>query len=276
MNTQMVAPSELHRALEKAVDVSADERQQTLASVLASNNLAVIRRIPELMMPFQSDEINIVYDWAVETTGQQRVDVSDKDFAFHLLVNCGVPADVILELLERNGTYSRGALEHIQQILTGDHSKFDQYLRQVADGLVKEERVPSRDRGRHIYMTLAKTPEDWRAVAKQFTENFSDLRQRVIERFLRECGDEQAAESFCRVVIDQCLGLIDEAETAHAVASQMHWVISCAERVSWKWNLKEVVGSFTDFGRALPMSVRSRIPVSARPMPRLCPGPGIR
>src|SRR6202041_2200559 len=40
-------------------------------------------------------------------------DVSSRDFAFHLMVACEVPADRILHILERHNTFSRSALEHI-------------------------------------------------------------------------------------------------------------------------------------------------------------------
>src|SRR3972149_1225478 len=137
MDTEMVAPSQLHRDLERAKDAG-EERKNILATTLNSQNLAVIRRIPELLSPLSDEEKVMVARWAESLTQDQ--DVSNRDFAFHLMVNCEVSAERIITILETNKTFSRNALEHIQQMLqaNGRLQQLDSYLHEVAETLLSE------------------------------------------------------------------------------------------------------------------------------------------
>lgn len=261
MNTEMVAPSQLHRNLQRATDAG-DERRDILASTLQSQNLAVIRRIPLLLSPLSDEEKEMVAQWAEGLT--QKEEVSDRDFAFHLMANCGVPGERILGILEQNKTFSRSALEHIQQVLGGSEavSQLDEYLFEVAEKLLMEERVPSRDRGRHMLMTLARTEDHWQQLAFRFSSReISDLRQRVIERFLQECPDGAALALFVENVVKMCLDCIRAAtkEGVHQEASHMHWVLTCLERVDDKTGLSQAAALFTSKFSALPHSVQYRI-----------------
>lgn len=114
MDTEMVAPFQLHRMLDSLNGAETDRRIEVLRQVLDSQILAVIRRIPATMSPLSDTEKEMVAGWASETTGDE--DVSNRDFAFHLMANCKVPATRILEILEQNKTFSRSALEHIQRM----------------------------------------------------------------------------------------------------------------------------------------------------------------
>lgn len=265
MNTEMVAPSQLHRSLERATNATAEERRIALGEVLSSKNLAVIRRIPELLSPLSDEEKEMVAQWAQNMTGGE--DVSDRDFGFHLMANCKVPAARILGILEQNKTFSRSALEHIQQVLGVGESiqQLNTYLYEVAETLLKSEEIRPRDRGRHMLMTLARDEADWFVLADRFSvEEISDLRQRVIERFLNECPRSEGALLFINNVVKMCFNSIDAAakEDVHKEASHMHWVLMCLELVDEK---EKHVRSFvakleSKFGmRTVPHSVRWKI-----------------
>lgn len=262
MNTEMVAPSQLHRELERAKDAG-DERKNILASTLSSQNLAVIRRIPELLLPLSDEEKEMVARWAEGLTQDQ--DVSKRDFAFHLMVSCEVPTERILIILERNKTFSRHALEHIHQTLqaSGPVQRLDSYLREVAETLLGGEAISPRDRGRHMLMTLARTEDDWHSLARRFSETeISDLRQRVLERFLQECPDGAALTLLVENVVKMCLDRIHGAaeEDVHKEASHMHWVLTCLERAKREADIPEAASFFErKFGSTLPLSVQYRI-----------------
>ena len=262
MNIEMVAPSQLHRNLERAKN-SDEERKSILLSTLNSRNFAVIRRIPELLSPLSDEEKTMIIQWAEELTQDQ--DVSNRDFAFHLAVNCGVSAESILSILEKHRTFSRSALEHIQQIVQsgGLVSKLDIYLREVAEALLIGESISPRDRGRHMLMTLARSGDDWQTLSKRFSEmEITDLRQKVIERFLQECSDETALMIFIDNVVKMCFDYIHKAtkEDVHKEASHMHWVLMCLIRAERKQELSQAASLFeSKFGSALPRSVQSKI-----------------
>jgi hypothetical protein len=265
MNTEMVAPSRLHRSLERATNATAEERKIALGEVLSSKNLAVIRRIPELLSPLSDEEKEMVAQWAESMTGGE--DVSDRDFGFHLMANCKVSAERILGILEQNKTFSRSALEHIQQVLgVGEPiQQLNTYLYEVAETLLKSEEIRPRDRGRHMLMTLARTRDDWFNLARRFSEKeIGDLRQRVIERFLNECSDQAALTLFINRVDMFCLGCIELAERheVHKEASHMHWVLMCLEvALDKEEHLRNFVALLErKFGmRTLPHSVRWKI-----------------
>ncbi|MEK7201306.1 MAG: hypothetical protein AAB737_01565 [Patescibacteria group bacterium] len=262
MDTEMVAPSQLHRDLERAKDAG-EERKNILATTLGSQNLAVIRRIPELLSPLSDEEKVVVAQWAEGLTQDQ--DVSNRDFAFHLMVNCEVSAERIISILERNKTFSRHALEHIQQMLqtSGPIQQLDSYLREVAETLLGEEAISPRDRGRHMLMTLVRNEDDWQPLARRFSETeVSDLRQRVLERFLQECPDGVALTLLVENVVKMCLDCVRGAtkEDVHKEASHMHWVLMCLERVERKGELSQAASLFKNkFGTALPRSVQYKI-----------------
>lgn len=262
MNIETVTPTQLHRSLERAKDAG-DERENVLASTLRSQNLAVIRRIPELLSPLFDEEKEMVARWAEGLT--QAQDVSNRDFAFHLMVNCEVPAKRILMILEQNQTFSRRALEHIQQMLqtNGPVQQLDDYLHKVAETLLDGEQIPSRDRGRHMLMTLARTTDDWSMLARRFSETeVADLRQKVLERFLQECPDGAGLTLFVENVVKMCLDCIHNAteQNAHKEASHMHWVLTCLERVDQRVELAQVASLFKNrFGLRLPRSVQYRV-----------------
>jgi len=265
MNTEAVAPFQLHRDLERARVVGEEEeRISILTTTLESGNLAVIRRIPELLLPLSDAEKMIVAQWAKDLTEDQEV--SHRDFAFHLMVNCGVPKATILQILEQNKTFSRGALEHIQRSFQGEDAicQLDDYLHGVADHLLCQTRIPSRDRGRHMLITLARTEtDDWQSLAVRFSQReISDLRQKVIERFLAECPEGAALEHFVDNVVKMCLDCIRQSvkEDVHKEATHMHWVITCLKRVNRSVELSQAVSLLQlKFGMALPSSVRLRI-----------------
>lgn len=261
----MAAPSQLHRALELVKDASAEERKHVLRKALGAKNLAVIRRIPELLSPLSDEEKEMVAEWAEGTAGGE--DVSDRDFAFHLMANCRVPIQRILQILERNRTFSRNALDHIQKVLdVGEWAaQLDSYLCEVAETLLKSEDIRSRDRGRHMLMTLARDETDWCILTERFSvEEIADLRQRVIERFLNECPRNDDLLSFINNLVAMCYGCIDSAtqEDVHKEASHMHWVLMCLEL------LEEKEQHFRSFAsklaskfwlRTLPYSVRWKL-----------------
>lgn len=262
MDTKMVAPSQLHRDLERAKDAG-KERKNILVTTLNSQNLAVIRRIPELLSPLSDEEKEMVAQWAEGLTQDQ--DVSNRDFAFHLMVNCEVSAEGIIAILEKNKTFSRHALEHIQQMLqvSGAIQQLDSYLREVAETLLGGEAISPRDRGRHMLMTLARSEDDWQTLARRFSETeISDLRQRVLERFLQECPAGAALTLFVENVVKMCLDCVRGAakEKVHKEATHMHWVLMCLERAERKAELSQAVSLFKNkFGTSLPRSVQYKI-----------------
>src|SRR3989344_6595805 len=158
MNAEMVAPSQLHRDIERAAHAG-DERKDILTATLQSGNLAVIRRIPFYLSPLSAEEKEMVAVWAEGLT--QHEDVTKRDFAFHLMANCRISGERILIILGRNKTFSQSVLEHIEKVLGGSDMvlQLEQYLAEVAEKLLTEERIPSRDRGRHMLMTLARTDD---------------------------------------------------------------------------------------------------------------------
>lgn len=272
MKTEMVAPSQLHRSLERVRGAVVEERKVALNEVLGSKNLAVIRRIPEVLSPLSDEEKEMIARWAEGMTGGE--DVSDRDFAFHLMANCGVPGERILMVLERNKTFSRTTLEHIQGVLQGGEvtQKLDEYLYEVAEKLVTEERIPSRDRGRHMLMTLSRTEDQWEQLARRFSNGeISDLRQRVIERFVRDCPDGAGLSLFCDNVVKMCLEIIRAAhkEDVHKEAPHMHWVLTCLERQGKDDEVQRAANLFSERFTtwALPRSVKHRIEDILRPEP---------
>jgi len=250
MNTEMVAPFQLHRMLDRGQSYDAVQRKQTISQVLDSGILAVIRRIPKTMSPFSDEEKNLIVSWA--TNQAQDTDVSDRDFTFHMLANCHIPADRILAILEENRTFSRSALEHIQQIFgTNDPiQQLNSYLAEVAKELLKNIEIRPRDRGRHMLMTLARTEEDWQVIATRFSvDEIADLRQRIIERFLQECPDGEALRMFVENIVKMCLAKIGSESGAwpsRLDVTMMHWVISCLERVGDSGRLMACARAFRD------------------------------
>ena len=117
------------------------------------------------------------------------------------MVNCEVSADVIISILEKKRIFTRSVLEHVQGVLRGGGSldRLDSYLTGVATVLLTEERIPSRDRGRHMLITLAKTDADWLALAMRFAiaevadlaivttkDQYKELRRGAIEYGMQE------------------------------------------------------------------------------------------
>ena len=270
----MVTPFHLHRALDRAQALSAEERVSVLSQVLNSSILAVIRRIPQTMSPFSDQDKEMIARWADKTTGDE--DVSDRDFAFHLMANCKVPAARILGILEQNKTFSRSALEHIQQVLDADDSinQLNNYLGDVADELIKSTEVRPRDRARHMFITLSKnTGHNWYLLALRFSvDEIHDLRQRVIDRFLSECPEGSALTTFVDNVVKMCIEKIEAAglDAVHKEASHMHWVFMCLERIGARDRISSAAHLFANkFGTALPRSVRWKIDPFVPVVPRV-------
>ncbi len=192
-------------------------------------------------------------------------EVSDRDFVFHLLVGCQIEGGKILELLERHKTFSQHALERITELLShhGElQGRIDAYLKEVAEALIREDRVPSRDRGRHMLMTVAQTPTEWQWLAQRFSvASMTDLRQRVLYRFLEECRDPVALIFLTENVIRWCMAELNKSVVCETwEATMMHWVISCLEKLGRTEALQAAAVSFQNkFGDAMPRSVRFRI-----------------
>lgn len=262
MKNEQVKPSQLHKNLERAKD-AVDQRLEILADTLQSQNLAVIRRIPEVLAPLNAEEIELIIAWA--KVQLKNDSVAARDFAFHLMASCGVPGNEILDILKQFKTYSENALSHIREVLGAGVAavELDKYLVEVAEKLLTEERVASRDRGRHVLMTLAKAEDQWLQLATRFTQSeISDLRQNVIERFISDCPDGQALDLFSGNVCAMCLGRLielDENENRLAV-SYAHWVITCRERQGKIDKIREAGKIFEmRFGRDFPRSVEYRL-----------------
>lgn len=262
MKNEMVAPSELHRKIEMSKHgISPEDRWLNITDVLNSENLAVIRRIFELE-PFDDYERETILEWA--SGALNTSDVSKKDFIFHLLVNCKIDAGKIMSFLEIHKTLSRSALEHLMQVLGTNETaeKFNAYQKKVASDLLETERVPSRDRARHILITLAKTETEWLALANELTDPdvIYDLRQTVLERFLRECNSQSALETFVANVLSMCNEKIKASQCGQTVATSMHWVMSCHERMQNRAELVQAARLFKNkFIDSLPLSVKARI-----------------
>lgn len=260
MNTETVAPFQLHHMIVAAINGDEGTRFETINTVLSSGNLAVIRRIVELK-PLSNLEKELVLEAARKLTASDEV--SERDFGFHMLVSCEIDPKEILALLEKNRTFSRSALEHIQQMFgSSSPEAFLDYQYEVAEELLQSDRIPSRDRGCHIHITIASTPEDWQELADRLSdeENIWDLRQRVLERFLTDCKDEEALKLFVSRVVDYCMEKITATYNVHEVASYMHWVITCLQRVGATDELNMKTTAFTQrFGQSLPRSLKTRI-----------------
>jgi hypothetical protein len=119
-----------------------------------------------------------------------------------------------------------------------------------------------------MLMMLAKTEGEWLALAERFsTTEISDLRQKVLERFVQECNEEVIAlPLFVENVVKMCLERIrkefDRSGTfgVHLVASHMHWVITCLERTDDQKGLTSAAVLFRGkFDKYLPHSVSGRI-----------------
>ncbi|MEK7080404.1 MAG: hypothetical protein AAB925_01045 [Patescibacteria group bacterium] len=263
MDTEMVTPFQLHRVLDHGQALDTDQRISVLGQILNTGILAVIRRIPQTMSPFSDQEKEVIARWADRATGDE--DVSDRDFAFHLMANCNVPATRILGILEQNKTFSRSALEHIQTALGSGEAllRLDEYLSEVAEKLLAEERIPSRDRGRHMLMTLARSSERWAQLAFQFSDReISDLRQRVIERFLAECPEGDALTIFADNVVKMCLGKIGSESGAipeRIDVTHMHWVFMCLERIGDSGRILASARAFRKRFVGLPLSILDKV-----------------
>lgn len=271
METGSVTPAHLlHRELERARSAG-EERTSILDSVLHSGNLAVIRRIPELLLPLTADELEMIARWAdglmaSNDVVRQADGIRRRDFAFHLMVNCGVPTDQILKMLERYRAFSRSVLDHIrQEAITeeGLTKRLNGYLRSVAEELLGGTEIPARDRGRHMLVTLAQTPTDWQDLAERFSEReIADLRQGVLTRFLEECSNETALARFADNVVAMCRTNIQNAllVNVHEEASHMHWVLMCLERLGRQREVEEFAAQLrSKFDADLPLSVQDRI-----------------
>lgn len=264
MDTQTITPSDLNLLLEAARDTGSEEREEILRGVLDSGFSWVIRRIPKVLSPLSEREKDIIVQWARGVAAQENI--LSRDFAFHLMVNCGVPMEDILTLLEAYRTSSKSVLNHIQGsvVASFDQKRFDCHLAWVAETMIGDEDLRSRDFGRHMLMNLASTPEDWQNLAKRFSEEQSfDLRQAVIERFLRGCSDESARETFANNVIRTCFDSIDAAEVnaVHREAPHMHWILICYRALGRDDLVEPAFQSFVEkFGFfSLPYSIRCQI-----------------
>jgi hypothetical protein len=262
MNTEMVAPSQLHRMIVTAIAGDEHARFEALEKVLSSGNLAVIRRIVELKPLSQAEKDLVLKEIGKLTTSEE---VTEKDFGFHLLVSCEIDPKEILSLLEKNRTFSRSALDHIGQMF-GDNSPeaFLDYQFDAAEELLESERIPSRDRGCHTLITIASTPEEWRDLADRLTNEgeIYDLRQRVLERFLSDCKDEEALKQFVGRVVEYCMGKITPALLfeVHEMAPYMHWIITSLTRIGATDELKAKTDFFVQkFSFRLPRSLKARI-----------------
>lgn len=260
MTNGTIAPSHLHHLINTAKKGDESVRMEALQTVLTSGNLAVIRRIVELK-PFNQAEKDLVLEKVGELTGSE--DVSNKDFGFHLLVSSEIDSTKVLSLLEQNKTFSRSALDHIRQMFGSNVPEaFVDYQYEVAEDLLQSDRIPSRDRGCHMLITLAGTPEEWHDLADRLTdeEDIWDLRQRVLERFLSDCKDETAIKLFVDRVVEYCMTKINEAVSPHEVASHMHWIITSLKRIGATGDLEAKGALFQQkFGYRLPRSIWARI-----------------
>jgi hypothetical protein len=258
----MVAPSQLHRLIAGAMTADESVRLEYMKTVLASGNLAVIRRIAELN-PLSSSEKDLVLEEIGKLTASS--DVSERDFGFHMLVSCEIDSTKVMELLKQNKTFSQSTMDHIQQMFgSSTPDAFIDYQYEVAEDLLQEDRVQSRDRGCHILITIASTPEDWRALADRLSdeEDIWDLRQKVLERFLTDCKDEEVLKLFVTRVVEYCMTKIEGASfyEVHGVAPQMHWVITALKRIGATEDLATKTEFFINkFGHKLPRSLKRRI-----------------
>ncbi|MEI7741609.1 MAG: hypothetical protein WCJ29_03825 [bacterium] len=253
----------MHKTLEGAATATPEERLVVLQAVLDSCNFAIIRRIAEIMLPLNADEKFLVLTWADRLfLTQDESDISDRDFTFHVLVNCEIPFDAILVQLKKHPTRSREALERLFEAASGTEdarSAFDAYCAESAEALTKMDRMQSRDRGRHMMITSAKTPEDWLQLANRLTgPDLHDLRQRVLERFLNECRNPVALQFMKDRVNEKCTAVITAAgECNRETAMYIHWMIRCAKAPVENKKELEKTATFLNslFGYNLPKSV---------------------
>ncbi len=263
MDNGAITPFQLHRNLEKAME-SAEERRSIFISTLSSQNFSVIRRIPEVLLPLSDEEKEMIICWAEEMAQGQNV--SNRDFAFHMMVNCKIPAERIVVILEKNKTFSRGALDHIQQMFrdNGQIGWLDGYLTETAEILLAKRKKSLRDKGRHILMTLARTEEYWLCLARRFSTepNIFDLRQKVISRFLEECPDGVALTLFAKNIVNMCSSCIFDAtkKDVYKETPHMHWILMCFKRMESAREFFQAASLFKDkFGNTLPRSLKWKI-----------------
>lgn len=260
MNHELGTPSQLHRQLERAKDTPPDERKRIITLILDSGNFAVIRRIPDLLLPLTESEQSALLTWA-ERAVEAR-EVSRRDFIFHLMLSCGTALERILELLQRHRTFSRKVLEDIQQMVAGGSSEavFRQYQADVAETLLKGDDVRTRDHGCHLLMTIARGA-DWAGLAERFSvAAVDDLRQHVYERFLDECPDVATTTTFVDNVIAYCWAQIEVSGSGHDVSRYLHWIITGHEKLGRKDDLAEAAREFRRrFPESLPNSLLLRL-----------------
>ncbi len=254
---------QLHRRLDTVRGGSDPEsRADIFLSVLASENLALIRRLPELC-PLSPDEQSLVVGWAEQAAASEEV--SRRDFVFHLLINCEIEPTLILTLLESHQTFSKSVLSRIEAtLLTGEGSVQERavtLLKESAEELLGSSDIKKRDRGKHMLITSAGASSDWQALAKRLsTSDIIDLRQHVLERFLDECRDMASVNLFAANVATWCLGQLERFRKCdRQEATWAHWVVTCYEHVGDEAKLKSAARAITNhFGRQLPQSLSFR------------------
>jgi len=171
------------------------------------------------------------------------------------------------------GTGILAVIHRIPQTMSPFSDEEKEMVVQWANNQAKGADVSGRDFAFHMLMTLAVTDSDWQCLALRFSTNeISDLRQRVIERFLQECPDVVALRTFADNVVRMCLEKIETAdlESVHGEASHMHWVFICLERIEATDRISSVAYLFANkFGTALPWSVRRRVDQFVLTIPRM-------
>jgi len=158
--------------------------------------------------------------------------ITQTDFAYHWMVQCECSPSAILSALIQYPSSSRTTLEQLWNYVRGGECAafFKGIVGHLAFELSASTDAGERDKGHHLRMMVAEYRMDWSSLKRDLSSNFSDLRQRVLERFLTECPFPTLLSEFIKeFVLAECedrLCFSHPEETKYT-----HWVILCMNRL---------------------------------------------
>lgn len=265
MNTLVPDPSKLRLRLYQARNKDASVRRSAIEQTLFSGNWHFIHKIPVLLNGLSQDETDYIVQWANEKADQEDCTVTIKSSAFHLMVRCKVPSAIILDFLIKHRLGTKSVLDEMPKILTPeDYARYDTYIVSLVSELIERRQIAAQERGWRLFMSVARTPEDWRVVAEEMVNRLFRIRPIIIKLFFSLCKDVPAREKVSEHLIRANLRKIHTAHSkgrgGQAVECEMHRIIDCAEIVDWQWNLPKAVSAFfDDFGDTVRKSVLYRL-----------------
>lgn len=264
--TQVIAvdPKKLHQLLADA-KAGKKNKSEAIKTILASGNRAVIRSLPELSL-FSEEEQEAIAHWCAMAAVEDR-DITQRDFAFHLLLNCKIDPEVIVGLLFEFPTPTRRVLERIEKVIKDAESEalFCECLRKSAKELLVSTEPQVRDHGKHLLISAARTEKEWMDLAGKLSGEFEDLRSKIFYRFLNACTNKCALEAFVTSVARSCEREIEGKPVwiiTNVIIQYMFFLLHGYHKLGWQSSLFQSARFLERrYDRDLPRKIQEEIKI---------------